>query len=178
MMKRFLVVGVAMALLSACGGQDVHAPVPIGNLVKPGTAPWLTVAGGVDKLEVRGLDHKLILEPSPDLTAAVQSQLGAQLQADYFQDLVVTCTGLTTTMRVDEDKSPGSVAMDLGLHCAVWSRGFDTNHDYKAQVSANVASGNGDQAYAQALPELLASGAGDIANQLRGDLQKLAHSAH
>jgi hypothetical protein len=176
-MKRFLVIGAAVALLSACGGQDVHAPVSIGNLVKPGTAPWLTVAGGTDKLEVRGLDHKLTLEPSPDISAAVQSQLGTQLQADYFQDLVVTCTSLTTTMRVDQDKSPGSVAMDLGLHCSVWSRGFDTNHDYKSQVSASVAGGDGDQAYAQALPKLLADGTSDIAGQLRGDLHKLAHSA-
>jgi hypothetical protein len=177
-MKRFLVVGAVAALLCACGGQNVHAPAPIGSLVKPGTAPWLTVAGNVSTLEVRGLDHKLILEPSPGVSAAVQSQLGAQLQADYFPDLVVTCTALTTVMREDQDKAPGNVAMDLGLHCAVWARGFDTNHDYKSQVSTAVASGAGDQAYADALPKLLADGAGDIAGQLRGDLQKIAHPAH
>jgi hypothetical protein len=178
MIKRFLVISAGVALLGACGGQEVHAPAPIGNLVRPGAAPWLTVAGGTDKLEVRGLDHKVILEPSPDLSTAVQSQLGMQLQADYFQDLVVTCTSLTTAMRVDEDKAPGSVAMNLGLHCAVWSRGLDTNHDYKAEVSTAVASGAGDEAYAQALPKLLADGSSDIAGQLRGDLQKLRHSAH
>lgn len=84
MIKRFLVISAGVALLGACGGQEVHAPAPIGNLVRPGAAPWLTVAGGTDKLEVRGLDHKVILEPSPDLSTAVQSQLGMQLQADYL----------------------------------------------------------------------------------------------
>lgn len=177
-MKRFLMIGAAVALLAACGGQNVHEPAPIGDLVKPGMAPWLTVARSADTLVVRGLDHKLTLEPSPDLSAAVQSQLGAQLRADYFPDLVVTCTALTTAMHVDQDKAPGNVAMDLGLHCAVWARGFDTGHDYKAQVSTAVASGAGDEAYAQALPKLLADGAGDIASQLRGDLQKMAHPAH
>lgn len=172
-MKRFLMVGAAAALLGACGGQNVQVQAPLGDLVRPGAAPWLTVAGGTDKLDVRGLDHKVILQPSPDVSAAFQSQLGARLQSDYFQDLVVTCTSLTTTMRVDEDKAPGNVSMDLGLHCAVWSRGFDTNHDYKTQVSTAVASGSGDGGYAQALPKLLSDSADDIASQLRGDLQKL-----
>lgn len=116
-MKRFLVIATAAALLSACGGQNVHEAAAIGDLVKPGTAPWLTVTGGADKLDVRGLDHKLTLEPSPNLATAVQSQLGEQLAASYVQDLVVTCSGLTTSLRVDEDKSPGNVAMELGVHC-------------------------------------------------------------
>lgn len=173
-MKRLLVVG-ATALLCACGGQNVHAPASLGDLVKPGTAPWLTVTGGGDKLEVRGLDHKLTLEPSPELSAAVQSQLGAQLQSSYVQDLVVTCSSLSSDLRVDEDKSPGNVAMNLAVHCSIWAHGFDTGHDYKAQVSTAVGSGAVDQAYAQALPKLLADGAGDIANQMRGDIRKIAH---
>lgn len=172
-MKCFLVIGAA-ALLSACGGQKVRAPAPLGDLVKPGVAPWLTVAGSADKLEVRGLDHKLTLEPSPDVAAAVQSQLGSQLASSYVQDLVVTCSALTTTLHVNEDKSPGNVAMDLGLHCQLWSHGFDVNHDYKTQVSASVAGGVGDQAYAQALPTLLVDGTADIANQMRGDIRKVA----
>ena len=173
-MKRFLVIGTT-ALLCACGGQKTHAPVPLGDLVKPGTAPWLTVTGGTDKLDVRGLDHKLTLEPSPDLAAAVQSQLGSQLAPSYVQDLVVTCDALSTSLHVDEDKSPGNVAMDLGLHCQIWAHGFDVKRDYKTQVSASVAGGVGDQAYAQALPKLLADGAGDIAGQMRGDIRKVAH---
>jgi hypothetical protein len=177
-MKRFLMIGAMAALLGACGGQEVHAPASIGNLVKPGTAPWLTVTGGTDKLEVKGLDHKVIVEPSPEVSAAFQSQLGARLQPDYFPDLVVTCTSLSTSLRVDEDKAPGNVSLDLGLRCAVWSRGLDTNYDYKAQVSAAVASGAGDQGYAQALPKLLADSADDIAGQLHGDLQKLQHRSH
>jgi hypothetical protein len=175
-MKRSLLIAAA-ALLSACGGQVVHAPAPIGDLVKPGTAPWLTVAGGPDKLEVRGLDHKLILEPSPDLAAAVQSQLGTQLQPNYFQDLVVTCSSLDTALRVDEKKAPGELGLDMTVHCSIWARGFDSNHDYKAQVWAPVSGGATDQGYAQTLPTLLADGANEVASQLRGDLQKFAHPA-
>ena len=172
-MKRFLVIATS-ALLAACGGQNVHEAASLGDLVKPGTTPWLTVTGGADKLEVRGLDHKLTLEPSPDLASAVQSQLGAQLASNYVQDLVVTCNGLTTSLRVNEDKSPGNVAMELGLHCSLWAHGFQTDHDYKTQPSASVAGGVGDQAYAQALPKLLADGAEDIAAQMRGDIRKVA----
>ncbi|GGA45286.1 hypothetical protein [Dyella nitratireducens] len=172
-MKRFLVIATAAALLSACGGQNVHEAAAIGDLVKPGTAPWLTVTGGADKLDVRGLDHKLTLEPSPNLATAVQSQLGGQLAASYVQDLVVTCSGLTTSLRVDEDKSPGNVAMELGVHCSLWAHGFEAEHDYKTQPSASVAGGGGDQAYAQALPKLLADGAEDIAAQMRGDIRKI-----
>jgi len=173
-MKRFLAIAAAMALLAACGGQNVHEPAALGDLVKPGTTPWLTVASSADKLEVRGLDHKLTLEPSPDLAVAVQSQLGEQLSASYVQDLVVTCNGLTSSLRVDQDKSPGSVAMELGLHCSLWAHGFEAAHDYKAQPSASVAGGVGDAAYAQALPTLLSAGAGDIAAQIRGDIRKIA----
>jgi hypothetical protein len=176
-MKRLLVFGAA-ALLSACGGEVVNAPAPLGDLVKPGTAPWLTVSGGADKLEVRGLDHKLILEPSPDLAAAVQSQLGAQLQSSYIHDLVVTCSSLDASVRVDQKKAPGDLAMDVGLHCAIWAHGFDANRDYKAQASTAVGEGAGDQAYAQALPKLLADSSDDIAGQLRGDLQKFAQNLH
>jgi hypothetical protein len=173
-MKRLVVLGTAV-LLSACGGEVVHAPAPLGDLVKPGTAPWLTVAGGADKLEVRGLDHKLILEPSPAVAAAVQSQLGAQLQPDYFPDLVVTCTSLDTELHVNEKKAPGELGLDMTVQCSVWSRGFDTNHNYKAAVSAAVGAGGSDPGYAQTLPTLLADGANEIAAQLRADLQKSAH---
>ena len=173
-MTRFLMIGAAAALLAACGGQNVHAPAPLGDLVQPGTAPWLTVTGGADKLDVRGLDHKLTLEPSPELAKAMQSQLGAQLAASYVQDLVVTCNALSTSLRVDEEKSPGNVSMDLGVHCAIWAHGFEVNHDYKTQVSTAVGSGAGDQAYAQALPKLLTDGAGGIAEQMRGDIRKVA----
>lgn len=171
-MKRFWVIGAA-ALLGACGGQNVRAPAPLGELVKSGAAPWLTVTGGADKLEVRGLDHKLTLEPAPDLSTALQSQLGVQLESSYVRDLVVTCTTLNASLRVDQDKSPGSIGMELGMHCAIWKHGFDANHDYKAQVSAPVAAGADDAAYAQALPKLLADGAGDIAGQVSADIRKL-----
>src|SRR5581483_7071323 len=126
------------------------------------------------KLDVRGLDHKLTLEPSPELAKAMQSQLGAQLAASYVQDLVVTCNALNTSLRVDEEKSPGNVSMDLGVHCAIWAHGFEVNHDYKTQVSTAVGSGAGDQAYAQALPKLLTDGAGGIAEQMSGDIRKVA----
>ncbi|RDS84964.1 hypothetical protein DWU98_03195 [Dyella monticola] len=172
-MKRFLVIG-ATALLCACGGQNVHESASLGDLVKPGTAPWLTVATGADKLEVRGLDHKLTLQPSPDLSAAVQSQLGSLLQPSYVPDLVVTCGAPTISLRVDQDKSPSTVAMDLGLHCAIWAHGYDANHDYKTQVSTAVASSTEDQAYAQALSKLVADSSSDIASQLRGDIGTIA----
>ncbi|GLQ96249.1 hypothetical protein [Dyella mobilis] len=170
-MKRLWLLGAA-ALLGACGGQVVHEPAAVGDLVTPGTAPWLTVTGGDDKLEVRGLDHKLILEPAPNLAAAVQSQLGAQLQPSYFQDLVVTCSSLVAGLHVNQKKAPGKLAMDVGMHCGIWAHGFDSSHDYEAAVSAAVGEGAADQAYAQALPKLLADSAGEIATQLRGDLQK------
>jgi hypothetical protein len=176
-MKRLLVFSAA-ALLSACGSQVVQAPAPIGDLVRPGTAPWLTVAGGQDKLEVRGLDHKLILEPSPDVAAAVQSQLGAQLQPSYLQDLVVTCSSLDTSLHVNQKKAPGDLAIDVSLHCAFWAHGFDVNHDYKTQISTAVGEGAGDQAYAQALSTLLADSSRDIASQLRDDLQKFKQNQH
>jgi hypothetical protein len=176
-MKRLLVFGAA-ALLSACGGQVVHAPAPISDLVKPGMAPWLTVTGGEESLEVRGLDHKLILEPSPDLAAAVQSQLGARLQPSYFQDLVVSCSSLDAALHVNEKKAPGDLAMQMGVHCTIWAHGFDIDHDYRVQASAAVAEGSGDQGYAQALPKLLADSTGDIASQLHDDLQKLAQTRH
>lgn len=171
-MKRFLTIG-AMALLSACGGQQTVVHAPIGTLVSPGIAPWLTVTGGQSQLEVRGLDHKLYLEPAPALSAAVQSQLGSRLSGDYFSNLVVTCTALTAELRVDQDKAPGAVAMEMGLHCSFWARGFDTYHDYKTRVSTAVASGAGDQGYADALPTLVADSAADIARQVRGDLRHL-----
>lgn len=169
-MKRFLMISAVAALLGACGGQNVRMQAPLGSLVKPGTTPWLKVAGGADKLDVRGLDHKLTLEPSPDIASAFQSQLGTRLQSDYFPDLVVNCTSLTTALRVDQDKAPGQLAMDLAVHCAVWARGFDANYDYKAQVSTAASN---DDAYALALPTLLADGADNVAGQLRGDLHKL-----
>lgn len=172
-MKRFGVIGAAL-LLGACGGQHVREPAELGALVTPGKAPWLTVTGGADKLDVRGLDHKLTLQPSPDLAAAVQSQLGTQLASSYVHDLVVTCNGLTTSLRVDQDKSPGSVSMELGLHCSLWAHGYESARDYKTQPSASVGGGAADQAYAQALPKLLADGAGDIAEQMRGDIRKIA----
>jgi hypothetical protein len=174
-MKRLLVMGAA-ALLSACGGQVVHAPAPIGDLVKPGAAPWLTVAGGADKLEVRGLDHKLLLEPSPDLAAAVQSQLGAQLQSSYFEDLVVTCSSLDTALYVDEKKAPGEMQLAMSLHCGIWAHGFDAKHDYKVQVATAVSDGASDRGYVQALPILLTNGANDVASQLRDDLQTFARN--
>lgn len=171
-MKRFLIIG-ATALLSACGGQHMVAHAPIGALVTPGATPWLTVKGGEPELDVRGLDHKLTLQPSPDLSAAVQSQLGSRLSSDYFTNLVVTCTALTATLHVDQDKAPGDVAMDIGLHCSFWARGFDTAHDYKTRVSTAVAGGAGDQGYADALTKLVADGSADIAGQVHGDLQHL-----
>jgi hypothetical protein len=106
----------------------------------------------------------------------MQSQLGAQLQPSYFQDLVVTCTSLATALRVDPSKAPDELAMDLGVHCEIWAKGFDSHHDYKVEVSTAVASGAGDQGYAQALPTLLADSATDLAGQLRGDLQKFARA--
>lgn len=172
-MKRVLLVGVAAALLGACGGQEMVVHAPIGALVRSGTAPWLTVAAGPDELEVRGLDHKLLIDPSPDLSAAVQSQLRAQLGADYFPDLVVSCNALTATLRVDQDKAPGEIAMALTAHCSFWARGFDTTHDYKAQASAPVASTAGDQGYGDALPKLIADSSANLAEQLRSDLHRL-----
>lgn len=177
-MKRFWMAAGAALLLCACGGQTVHMPAPIGEWVKPGLSPWLTVTGAEDHLEVHGLDHKLVLEPSPHLSAAMQSQLGKQLQGSYFQDLVVTCSSLKTSLHVETDKSPYKLDMEFNLHCSIWARGFDANRDYQAEASTTMGAGAGDQAYAQALPKLLVDGARQVAGQMHIDLHKIGRSTH
>ena len=163
-MKRALVIGATL-LLCACG-HSVRTQASLGRLVVPGTAPWLQVAAGPDKVDVRGLDQSLTLEPDPTLSAALQSQLGQALQPDYFADLIISCDSLATEMRVNQKKAPGAVAMDLSIHCTINADGREASQTYQVKPSAAVGDAAGDTAYAQALPTLLAAGAKDLATQL------------
>lgn len=163
-MKRMLAMGATL-LLCACG-HSVRTPASLGGLVVPGTAPWLQIAAGPDKVDVRGLDQSLTLEPDPTLSVALQSQLGQALQPDYFADLIISCDSIETGMRVNQKKAPGAVAMDLSIRCTINASGQETSHTYQVKPSTAVADGAGDTAYAQALPTLLAAGAKDLASQL------------
>jgi hypothetical protein len=167
MMKRMLVAGGIAMLLAACGGQDTRTPVVLGQLVVPASAPWLTVEQSSFDLPVRGLDQSLVLNPSPSVTAVLQSQLRHALQSDYFTDLVVGCDGVKADMRVDQDATPNSVGLELSTHCTINARGFVYKHDYRVQPSMPVPA-DGD--YRGALTSLLGTGSKDLADQLTTDV--------
>ncbi len=61
-MKRIAWAMGACMLVAACS-HDVRLAVPLGNMVTPGTAPWLQVSQGPEQIEVKGLEQKLVLMP-------------------------------------------------------------------------------------------------------------------
>lgn len=168
-MKRIALAVGASLLLAACS-HDVRLAVPLGNMVAPGTAPWLQVAQGPEQVEVKGLEQKLVLTPAPALATALQSALGKSLQPDYFTDLTVSCDSLDAGMKVDQDDAPGKVAMDLSLSCTINAHGFITRGSYSATPVTGVTANAGPGAYARALPVLLDAAAKDIAGHLHADL--------
>lgn len=168
-MKRIAWAMGACMLVAACS-HDVRLAVPLGNMVTPGTAPWLQVAQGPEQVEVKGLEQKLVLTPAPALATALQSTLGKSLQSDYFTDLTVSCDSLDARMKVDQDDAPGKVAMDLSLRCTINARGFVSHGSYSAAPVTDVAANAGSGAYAKALPVLLDAAARDIAGHLHADI--------
>lgn len=167
MIKRMMVVGSVALLLAACGGKDTRTPVVLGQLVVPTSAPWLTVEQSSFDVPVHGLDESVVLNPSPAVSAVVQSQLRQGVQPAYFTDLVVGCEGVKAEMRVDQDATPNSVGLQLSTKCTINARGFVYRHDYQVDPSMPVPA-NGD--YRAAFTSLLGTGAKDIASQLAADV--------
>jgi hypothetical protein len=176
-MKRIALAVGATLLLGACS-HDVRLAVPLGNMVAPGTAPWLQVAPGPEQVEVKGLEQKLVLTPAPALATALQSALGKSLQSDYFTDLTVSCDSLDAGMKVDQDDAPGKVAMELSLRCTINERGFVSHGDYSAKPVTDVAANAGSGAYAKALPVLLEAAAKDMAGHLHADIASNKGNPH
>lgn len=171
-MKKFAWVAGATLLLAACGGsRDVRVPAALGSLVTPASAAWLQVDQQPLDVEVRGLDHSLTLTPTPPVSEVLQARLRHALQSSYFTDLVVHCEEVSSEMRVDTDATPPTVTLELGTHCTINARGLISSHSYHVQPSLPApADGN----YAKSLASLLATGADDIAGQLRTDVQASA----
>ncbi|MGN2253769.1 hypothetical protein ACFWZ4_10365 [Frateuria sp. GZRe12] len=172
-MKKFAwVVGGAL-LLAACGGsQDTRVPVALGSLVTPASAPWLQVEQDQQDVEVRGLEDSLTLKPAPPVSEVLQSRLRHALEPAYFTDLVVHCEQVFAEMRVDTEATPANVTLELGTHCAINARGLGSDKTYHVSPSMPAPT-RGD--YAMALATLLATGADDIARQLRTDVGSTPH---
>jgi hypothetical protein len=171
-MKKFGWVAGGALLLAACGGsQDTRVPVALGSLVAPSSAPWLQVDQQAQDVQVRGLDQSLTLTPTPPVSEVLQARLRHALQSAYFTDLVVHCEEVSSEMRVDSDATPPAVTLELGTRCTINARGLVSSHGYHAQPTLPVPA-DGD--YARTLASLLATGADDIARQLRADVQASA----
>jgi hypothetical protein len=169
-MKKFAwVVGSAL-LLAACGGsQETRVPVPLGSLVTPASAPWLQVDPQDEPdVPVRGLDDTVTLTPTPSVSDVLQARLRNALEPAYFTDLVVHCEQVFSEMRVDAEATPASITLELGTHCTINARGPGSNATYHASPSM-PAPAQAD--YGKALASLLATGADDIAQQLRRDVE-------
>lgn len=169
-MKRMLALAGTL-LLCACGTPEVRTPVPLGTLIVPNHAPWLILAPGPDVVEVRGLDEKVRLQPDPSVARALEAQLRAGVEADYSTNLTIGCDNLQTDMRVDADEAPGTVALDVSLHCTINARGRVSQQNYRAAPTATVKAGAGDAAYAAVLPILLRQAGTQMASSLGQDMR-------
>ncbi|HET6431292.1 hypothetical protein [Dyella sp.] len=168
-MKRILAMA-GTVLLAACG-HDVRTPAPLGALVVPNQAPWLILATGPEEVLVRGLDDTIKLSPEPSVATAVEAQLRAGVQPDYFTNLTIACDDLKTQMNVDTDEAPDTPKLDLSLRCTVNARGLIVAHEYSATSTATVAAGSNDAAYGRALGVLLKDAADQIAGKLAADVR-------
>lgn len=168
-MKRTLAIAGTI-LLAACG-HDTRTPVALGTLVVPNQAPWLILAPGPEQVEVRGLDETIKLLPAPPVATAVEAQLRAVVQKDYFTNLTIACDNLTADMRVDQDEAPDTVKLELALRCTINARGMIQSHEYSASATTTVTAGSDDAAYGKALGVLLRDGAGQMAGKLAADVR-------
>lgn len=168
-MKRTLAIAGTL-LLAACG-HDTRTPVALGTLVVPNQAPWLIFAPGPEEVEVRGLDETIKLLPAPPMATAVEAQLRAVVQKEYFTNLTIACNDLKAEMRVDQDEAPDTVKLDMALSCTINARGLVQAHEYSATATTPVAAGSNDAAYGRALGVLLRDGSGQVANKLTADVR-------
>jgi hypothetical protein len=168
-MKRILAVAGTL-LLAACG-HDTRTTAALGTLVVPNQAPWLILAPGPDKLDVKGLEQSVQLQPDPPLATALEAQLRAAVQPDYFTNLTIGCNDLKAQMRGGSEDAPDRVDLELALHCTINARGYVSQHDYESSSSTTVPTGSDADAYARALAVLLRDGAGRIATQLKPDVR-------
>lgn len=167
-MNRFGWVAAAALLLAACGAQDTRVPVALGELVTPASAPWLQVEQQEQDVQVRGLDESVTLTPTPPVSEVVQARLRHALQPAYFTDLVIQCERPSAEMRVDTEATPSTVTLALGTRCLINARGRVSSRAYHAQPTQPAPA---DGHYAKVLSALLATGADDIAGQLRTDVE-------
>ncbi|PWK87796.1 hypothetical protein [Fulvimonas soli] len=168
MTKRALALAASTLLLAACGRQDTRTPVPLQQLVQPASAPWLTLPQDAFDVPVRGADGKVVLNPSPSVPEVLQAQLRHAAQPEYYTDLVVSCDGLKTGMRVDTpEDGPSSATLDLALHCRINARGIFTDRGYAAHPTLPVPA---DQNYARLFTALLDAAGKDVAGRLAADI--------
>lgn len=168
-MKRILAIAGTL-LLAACG-HDTRTPVALGTLVVPNQAPWLILGAGPEQVELKGLDDTLKFRPDPPLARALEAQLRAGVQAEYFPNLTIACQDTAAEMRVDTDEAPDTVRLDLSLSCTINASGYVSKHDYAAAPTTAVRSGSGADAYARALGLLLKDGSAQIAAKLAADVR-------
>lgn len=169
-MKRIALAIAGTLLLSACG-HDTRTPVALGTLVVPNQAPWLILAPGPEQVELRGLDSTLKFLPDPPLAKALEAQLRAGVQQDYFTNLTIACDDIKAGMKVNADDAPDTVVLELSLRCTINARGRVSAHEYEVAPTTRVAAGSSEAAYASALGVLLRDGAGKIATQLSSDVR-------
>jgi hypothetical protein len=169
-MKRIALAIAGTVLLSACG-HDTRTPVALGTLVVPNQAPWLILSPGPEQVELRGLDDTLKFLPDPPLAKALEAQLRAGVQQDYFANLTIACDDIKAGMKVDTDEAPDTVLLDLSLRCTINAAGRVSSHAYAVSPTTPVPAGSSEATYAQALGVLLRKGAGQIATQLSTDVR-------
>ena len=168
-MKRILTAATMLAL-AACS-HDVRTPVALDTLVVPNQAPWLILGDGPPRMEVKGVDPTVVLVPSPPLATALEAQLRAAVQKDYFTNLTIACDGPKAELRGGDKDAPDAVQLTLALHCTINARGYVSSHDYRARASTRVPAGADQTAYARALVALLHDGAAQIAARLEPDVR-------
>lgn len=168
-MKRIL-VAAGVSLLAACS-HDVRTPVALDTLVVPNQAPWLILGDGPEQFEVKGLDQSVKLKPEPPLAKALEAQLRAAVQKDYFTNLTIACDGPKAALRGGDEGAPDAVWLELSLHCVINARGYVSGHDYRATSTTKVPVGSDNAAYARALVTLLRDGAAQIAARLEPDVR-------
>lgn len=168
-MKRILVIAGTL-LLAACG-HDTRTTASLGTLVVPNQAPWLILAPGPDTLDVKGLEQSVKLQPDPPLATALEAQLRAAVQPDYFTNLTIGCNDLKAQLRGGSEDAPASVELTLALHCTINASGYLSTHDYESSSTTTVPVGSDADVYARALAVLLHDGAGRIAAKLVPDVR-------
>jgi hypothetical protein len=168
-MKRIALAIAGTFLLSACG-HDTRTPVALGTLVVPNQAPWLILAPGPEEVELRGLDSKLKFLPDPPLATALEAQLRAGVQQDYFPNLTIACDDIKAEMKVNADDAPDTVVLELSLRCTINASGYVSTHQYAVAPTTKVAAGSAEADYAKALGVLLRDGAGQVAVKLASDV--------